>query len=443
MGRGVVHADAEFAGAIVEVERAGLEDGEAFPRVEIREINEIVEQRPQITVIADETIHGGDGVELRLEGLVLGEQVGEDSAALAGEEGLGAVESEFFHDGPGLAAEPGFVGGELGVECGPIRLGERGFRGAVHRRDCGGMQRGERAGPGGIDRVQQRQRPVGFDAREGKTGDLLGGDLQVLGRDGEVLGFLAIERGDGAAVEGRQPAAGEIVVHLGADGADGGAGGGGAGAEHGDLLGRAFFQPRNIGGELGEKRLGHFRGDADGARAIGDAAEAGEDIRDQGLRLHIGGGIGRNHAVAIERAGGKELGGVRGGGDKDGTGAGLAEAGEDLLGAGEDGLAVEGGVIDRLERERVGALQQYGRVFQAGGGPVHGGNQLRDADAAVAIGIDQRQGFLIEFEALDRAGQRDPQLLVQPVQCEEVLGRGEGDLVEAAGAEKILGVGGG
>lgn len=56
------------------------------------------------------------------------------------------------------------------------------------------------------------------------------------------------------------------------------------------------------------------------------------------------------------------------------------------------------------------------------------------------VGINEREGFLVEFEALHRAGERDPELLVELAESEKVGGGLKGDLVEAAGAIKFLDV---
>jgi methionine synthase II (cobalamin-independent) len=155
VGRGIVYADAELAGAAVHEKRAGLKDGEAVGRIEIREIDKIMEQRTQVAVVADEAVHRGDGVELGLERLVPGQQAREDLAAFPGQQLAGAGEAEFLHDGAGLAAEPGLVGGEAGVKRGPFLLGEGGVAGAEDRGDYRGLQGREGVGPGGIDPLHQ------------------------------------------------------------------------------------------------------------------------------------------------------------------------------------------------------------------------------------------------------------------------------------------------
>jgi hypothetical protein len=97
--------------------------------------------------------------------LSLRDEAGEDGAALAGEEFLGAGEAELLHGGAGLAAEPGFVGGELGVERGPFGRGERGLAAPSTGVTAALVQRGEGGGPGGIDAlVSGSARPASMRA---------------------------------------------------------------------------------------------------------------------------------------------------------------------------------------------------------------------------------------------------------------------------------------
>jgi hypothetical protein len=73
--------------------------------------------------------------------------------------------------------------------------------------------------------------------------------------------------------------------------------------------------------------------------------------------------------------------------------------------------------------------------------PVHGGEDLGHPDAAVVIGVDERQGLLVERRAPRRARQRDPQLLIQLVEVREVRAGREDDLIDAARAEEAPAVG--
>ena len=63
-----------------------------------------------------------------------------------------------------------------------------------------------------------------------------------------------------------------------------------------------------------------------------------------------------------------------------------------------------------------------------------------DADAAILVGINQRGGLGAKLQARGGAGERDPQLLVQLVEVQQVGSGFEFDLVKAAGAKKFPGV---
>lgn len=73
---------------------------------------------------------------------------GECRASRAGEDFLHAGEAAFLDGGPGFAAKPRLIGGELRGEGGPFGLGQRGLAGAEHGGDGGFVPRGQRTGPG-------------------------------------------------------------------------------------------------------------------------------------------------------------------------------------------------------------------------------------------------------------------------------------------------------
>ena len=61
-------------------------------------------------------------------------------------------------------------------------------------------------------------------------------------------------------------------------------------------------------------------------------------------------------------------------------------------------------------------------------------SDLRRSHVRVVVGVEQLQGALVDLEALHRAAERDPQLLVELVESEDVGARVETHLVDAAGA---------
>ena len=60
--------------------------------------------------------------------------------------------------------------------------------------------------------------------------------------------------------------------------------------------------------------------------------------------------------------------------------------------------------------------------------------QLGRANAAVVVAVDERQGFFIQFESLDRARKGDPEFLIELFEGQEIGARGEGYLIESASA---------
>ena len=115
---GVVHGDAQFAGAAVQVEGADLEGGLALAGVEVAEGDEVVGQRQQVAHVAGEAL--------------------EFARAIA------------FAGGVGLGGEPGGVGGELVLEGLPVGFGEC-FAVAQQGRHGCVTQDGDATGPSRVD----------------------------------------------------------------------------------------------------------------------------------------------------------------------------------------------------------------------------------------------------------------------------------------------------
>ena len=116
----------------------------------------------------------------------------------------------------------------------------------------------------------------------------------------------------------------------------------------------------------------------------------------------------------------KKPDGIGGLGEGDGGGVGLAEGGEDAFCGGVGGEAggrrgVEGG-----EGDGVGVFEEDAEVIEDEAGPLDGGEKLGDADAAVVVGINEGEGFFVELEAFNRAGESDPELLVEVLEVGEV-----------------------
>ncbi|CAM3164113.1 hypothetical protein RAHE111665_17405 [Rariglobus hedericola] len=389
-GRRSGNLDAELGAACIEIERAGLEVGVVVRREELEEVDEIIEQRAEVAREAEEFFDRCDGDEFGIEGFVLRDECEECGFLVGGEEGFDALEAELLDRAATFGTGPGFEGGDFGFEGGPVGFSEAGLGGTEHGCDGGGVKRHEGGGPSGVDGGEQRERLVGRDARQGEASDFLGGDGEVLRGESEVFGLGAIERGEGAGVVGGEAGAREIIVHLGAHGLDGGEGGGGIGAESEDVGGGAFFGPRGEGGEVGVKGGDAGFVDTGGTGAIGGAADGADDVCDEELESFVGGGVGSDDSIAIERRGREDAGGIGGLGEGDLGGLGLAEIRENAFGGDEGGLAFRGGGFESGEGQGVFAAQENAEVFEMQGGPIDGGEQLGDADAPVFIGVDER-----------------------------------------------------
>ncbi len=300
------------------------------------------------------------------------------------------------------------------------------------------MERGDRAGPGRVHAFLQRQRFADSDLRERKAGDLAGGDRQVLGGDGQEVLLLAVERREGAGIEGGQPAPAEVVVDLAFHRFQRGARGGRGVAEreHGRGVGRGFLDPGLEGRGVGEEGVHPGLVDAGFARAVGHRSVGRDDIRDQRLGGVVIRGSGHDDAVAVEDGLREDLGDVGGVSERDARGVLLAEVGEDLLRGGQDALAVGCRVVDGGQREGIAALDEVVGVLEQAAGPFHSSDEFGRAHPAVLVGVDQREGRLVELEAGRRTRERDPELLVELVEREEVGAGVELDLVESASAEE-------
>ena len=146
------------------------------------------------------------------------------------------------------------------------------------------------------------------------------------------------------------------------------------------------------------------------------------------------GGIGGHDAVAVERFRGERRGG--GGGFVKGDFVVVALA-QNLPREIGDQFAFRRGVVDGGRLERGAAFEQVVGIFHQAAGPFGGGDEFRRADAAVLVGVNQRERGLVEFDARGGAGQRDPEFLVKLVEVQQVGAGADDDLVEAAGAEEF------
>src|ERR1035438_4446220 len=86
MPPGILDGQAEVAASLVQVKRAGLKDRLVLASIEIPEVDEVVQQLKEVTVVAGELFHRGNGRELRFQALVLGNKPGEGVLGCGGQE---------------------------------------------------------------------------------------------------------------------------------------------------------------------------------------------------------------------------------------------------------------------------------------------------------------------------------------------------------------------
>ena len=82
------------------------------------------------------------------------------------------------------------------------------------------------------------------------------------------------------------------------------------------------------------------------------------------------------------------------------------------------------------------ALEEEVAVAEGGGEPLGGGNHLVDTDALVVVGVEEGERFFVEFEALNRAAEDGPKLLVELVEVSDVVAGADGDTRHAADGGK-------
>ena len=389
-------------------------------------------------MVARQAVHGAEGLRLRPAGLVLGDERLQSRAGVAGQQLSDPLDAEGLDHGAGLSGQPCLVGREAVAQLRPLGGGQLCLL-AEQWGERQGAEGGQARGPGRVDPGVEGQRAAPGDAGQREGCDLLVARGQRPRGDGRPGALLTGEVRGGALVEGRQVAAGEEVVDLGAHGREGldRSGRGVAQGDHGvvPLLGLA--EPGVVGRQLGPEGLDGRGGDALGAAAVLAAADGGEDVADGRLVLLQGGrGLGHD-PVPVEGhgvQGGGALGGVL---DGDLDCIGLVEPFEHAPGGAEQRL-----VGDVGQRHRLAALEHGVEVGQGRVGPGDGLQQLGRADAPVAVAVDQREGGGVQLGALHGAGQRDPQLEVEVLEVAKIIRGADGHLVEAAGAGEAPGVGG-
>ncbi len=199
MFAGVLDGQAEVAAPLVQVERAGLEDGLGLAAVEIAEGDEVV--------AAAGTGRDGSAPASQPRQWPRTPAPGScprRSAWSASpwpcrpESARTRSRPSFATDPPAWLARPAVVGAKLCQQLAPLRLGQ-GRLIAQQRLDGVGVELGERVSPGGVDALCERQRPARLDARqrEARRSRRLV-RVRSLAAKRQVFLLLAVEGVDGA-----------------------------------------------------------------------------------------------------------------------------------------------------------------------------------------------------------------------------------------------------
>ena len=297
----VVHPDAQLAAPRVEEERARLEHRRPDRVVEVRERDEVAQQRPEVAVVVDEAGDVADGGRLGGEPLVAGQEGVEAGPRRAAEERAHPADAELLHLRAGLRREPRLVRREPGEERSPLVRRERGAVLPEQRRHGVAAERLDGRGPRRVHALAERERAPGLDPRERERGDVRGGGGEVLRGERRELRVAAVERRRGARLHRGEPAAHEEVVHLRPHRLDRRERGVRPGAEHPHLGARlAGLPPPRVRGGLGEEGLHARAVHPELSPAVGDGPQGGDDVEHGLAGLDVGRGVGGDDAVAVE-----------------------------------------------------------------------------------------------------------------------------------------------
>ena len=194
--------------------------------------------------------------------------------------------------------------------------------------------------------------------------------------------------------------------------------------------------PGGIGARIVKELVGFCEVDAWFPAAVGLAAEAIDDVLDDGLKGPIRRGISGHDAVAVELGLGEDPGGVAGVAEADGFGVGFAEVDEDLTGRGEDLGSFRRGVLNALEADFIGFFEEIIRILEQAPSPFGCGDDLGNADVAILVRVNEVERLGVELESASWATQGDPEFLVELVQGQQIPSRGKVDLVKSANAKE-------
>ena len=198
-----------------------------------------------------------------------------------------------------------------------------------------------------------------------------------------------------------------------------------------------MFPPVGIRRRFRKKRVGFCLADAGLAAAVLLDAQAGHDVGDHVFRRLVAGGVGGDDAVAIELGGRENFRRVGGVFQTDRGGVAFAEIGQNLFGRRQHLLSFRDRVIDGGQGQRRRTVQQIVGFFEQAGRPFGGGDDFRDAHAAILVGVNEVERAAVKFQPPSRTSKGDTEFLVELIEMGEVGAGFQFDLIESAGAEEF------
>lgn len=240
--------------------------------------------------------------------------------------------------------------------------------------------------------------------------------------------LVAVHRRRRARVERGQPSAGEVVVNLGAHRLNHVAHPRRGLTQHAHLRGAQVEPGCMLGNGLEEGVSGRLV-EAHRPASVGHAAGAVDHFSSQLPRRQVSRRRRRHHAIAVEGPRVEGLSRRHHVGHRQRGRGRLAHHVEHRPRRQPQPPPLFAGRQVR-EHQLVLALEQRASVAQHRAQPARRGDQLLRANAAVVVRIQQVDRARVEHQALGRAGQRHPQLLVEFSQLHQVVARGEVHLVE-------------
>ena len=411
MRRAVLHGKAEAEAAPVDDEGAAVHERRRAGEVDAREAHEVVGEGHEPVGEQHELLEVVDAGDLGGDDLVAGEELGEAVADAARQVRANLLLAEGLEGLRGARALPGGEAVEGRAHAEPVA--------AMHRRRIGAQRAAQHGVAQGLPALAielvhgtvEGQRAVVPGRREGRLAQRL---FELVGRG--LRRRVGLGRARLALPRAPQEVRLDLRVELAHEGCRGGRVVAPAPRR------RTRLAPRDPRRALGEEPLDVRRVDARVATAIGGATEHGDGVGGEGPQRGVLEGGGREHLVAVERelrardlerAHVVEAHGLR-------VGGGLLAV--HALGGEAQRLAVVRRAVEGVEGERVAGVVDDRAPRDAREEPIPRRDDLRDAHAADAVGVEVLQERSVGVEVRDRGAGRRPASGIEVRDAREVRG---------------------